>query len=148
MIEAGIELDLSPLIGLQKQIVRKIVRKAMNKASKIVRDKAKSNANSIANTGHLAKSFGVKVRTYKTTVVAIVGPRSKYVKELGVYTRGKRKGEARRYRPSAILHLLEKGSKRSKALPVLAPAMAETRSTYTNEVTNLIKLYIAQELNR
>jgi HK97 gp10 family phage protein len=129
-----------------------VLRKAQKEASKATYQAAKSNAQSVKKYGYSAKAVWIKQKTYKTTVVTIVGPRSKMVYEKGVYTRGKHKGEARRFRPSFYAHLLEKGSKRSKAKPYLKPALDSTQqqfiSTMSAEVAKLIAAELPQKYDR
>jgi HK97 gp10 family phage protein len=148
MIDGKFKIDLSPLDGLKSSISNKILRKAVTKASKVVRDAVKSNAQGIARYGYLAKSIGVKVKQYGDTAVAIVGPRSKWVKERGIKTKGKHKGEPRRFKPSLIAKLVEKGTKHSAAHPFLAPALASTKEHYFQLASESIKQSIADQLSK
>lgn len=150
MLKAQLTIDTTPLDGLRKTLVSKILRKAVTEASKIVRQTVTSNAQAIKRFGFLAKSIGVKVKTYSEskTAVAIVGPRSKFVKTRGVYTRGKKKGEARFIRPSFYAHLVENPTKRSKAKPFLKPAFDSTKDQYLNSLAAAIERGISTQLGK
>jgi HK97 gp10 family phage protein len=134
MITAKLYIDISPLEGLRKTLVSKILRKAVTEASKIVKQTVASNASSIKRFGFLAKSIGVKIKTYseKKSAVAIVGPRSKWFKEIA----------GRKYR-----HLLEGGTKRSRQKPFLKPAFDSTKDQYLTTLANAIERGIATQLN-
>jgi HK97 gp10 family phage protein len=139
MITAKLYIDISPLEGLRKTLVSKILRKAVTEASKIVKQTVASNASSIKRFGFLAKSIGVKIKTYseKKSAVAIVGPRSKWFKEIA----------GRKYRPSYYAHLLEGGTKRSRQKPFLKPAFDSTKDQYLTTLANAIERGIATQLN-
>jgi len=85
-------VDLAPLEGLKKALVNRIMRKAMRESAKPLLQAAQGNARSHKRTGHMARSIKLKLKTYKTGVVAIVGPRSDYKIALGTITRGPPQG--------------------------------------------------------
>lgn len=138
MIKGKMVLDLSPLDGMKKSVVSKLLRQSQTEASKIVRTAVKNNAAGLARYGFLAKSIGSKIKTYQSVAVAIVGPRSKWTKERGHYTRGKKKGNPRIFRPSAYAHLLEGGAKHTKAKHFLSDALTSTQSAYFDALTNAV----------
>lgn len=148
MIDAKVEIDVSPLQGLRKTLVSKILRKATTQAARIVREAVKNNADAVKRLGFLAKSIGIKVKVYSANkiAVAVVGPRSQWTKTNGTYTRGKKKGESRVIRPSNYLHLIEKATKRSKARPVLRPALDSTQSQFLDTLAQLIAEGISAQL--
>lgn len=119
MITATFQLDLKPLEDLQRKLARQIVYKAIKKVAREAKDRMQPPT----RYGYLKKSLWVKMKRYRGTVVAVIGPRSKYVVQLGTVTRGPHKGQARRAVPSFYAHLVEGGSKRSKATPFLKPAL-------------------------
>lgn len=146
VIQGEIKVDLSPLEGLSRTLVGKILRKATREAAKIVKEAVKAGADAAKLYGFLAKSISVKIKTYKGTAVAVVGPRSKFVKTQGTYTRGKRKGEPKVVRPSYYAHLVERGSKRSRAHPFLKPALDNTTDQYMTVLANAIERGISEQL--
>lgn len=107
MISGTVTLDLSGLNAVKKNMNR-IVRTAVRKNSKTVVNAFKGNLASHKRTGGAYKACGSKIRTYKGAVVLIVGAKSSFQMSLGTRVRGKHKGEAIIYRPSKILHILEK----------------------------------------
>ncbi len=145
-MKATIQLDLTPLENLKQTLVGKILRKATRKAAKIVKDAVKGNAEAVRRFGFLAKSIGVKIKVYGKTAVAIVGPKSDFKREKGVRKRGKNKGKPIVHIPSKYEHLIEKGTKRSKAKPVLMPALDSTEKQYLELLTQLIAEGIAEQL--
>ncbi len=146
MMKAEIKIDLSPLEGLKKSLVNKILRKAVTEASRTVRTAVKSNAEAAGRYGYLSKSIGIKVKIYKDIAVAVVGPRTKYVKTKGAYKKGKKKGEPKVYKPSKYAHFLEKGTTRSKAKPFLKPALESTQDEYLTTLALAIERGIAAQL--
>jgi HK97 gp10 family phage protein len=149
MFVARLEWDADPqkvLADLTRGLRNKILRGAVKEASKDIKDRVKANAQTVRRTGSLARSIGVKVRSYENTVVAVVGPRSqaRYVK--GTYTKGKNKGRPITVWPVLYLHLLEKGTKRSGAKPILGPALQGGRQSYLDTVAKLISEGIADTL--
>ena len=128
--------------------MNKILRKAVTEASRIVKTAVKGNADATQRFGFLAKSIGVKVKTYKGVAVAVVGPRSKWSKTKGVYVKGKHKGEAKMFKPSKYAHLIEKGTKRSQAHPFLKPALDSTGDQYLNMLSAAIERQIALQLQK
>lgn len=147
MLSAKFALDLKPLEGLKKSLTNKIVRQAMREASKPMLKEVKKNAATHKRTGFLQKVFKIKMRTYKTGIVAIVGPATtKFT--LGTRVRGKRKGQPRVYRPSSIVHLFEKGTKRMVASPIMKTALASKQTAYFSELTAILKRKIQEELTK
>lgn len=120
MIKATFKLDLRPLHDLEKKLVKQIIRKAIRKVAKEVKDRIQVPK---PRTGYMQKSFGIKVKTYKGTVIAVIGPKSAYRVDLGTISRGPNKGQVRRYAPSHIVHLVERGGKRIAAKPFMLPAL-------------------------
>jgi hypothetical protein len=109
-----------------KKNFRKAVLIGSNRAAKPTRGQVSESALRIARYGHLAKSIGTKSRIYPSgNYAAAIGPKMSFVRSLGVWTRGKRKGQKKRSVPYKYAHLVEKGTKRSKARPFLGTAAAE-----------------------
>ena len=146
MISGQLKVDLTPLDGLRRSLVTKIMRKATTEAVRVVRTAIKSNAQAVRRYGFLAKSIGIKVKMYNGVAVGIVGPRTKYVKARGSFARGEHKGQPRVARPSKYLHLIERGTKRSKARPILGPALDATKSQWVEVLSHALERGIAAEL--
>lgn len=79
----------------------------------------------------LKKSIGQKVKTYKSgVVVGIVGPRKGFRAEIGKRVRKGKKsnvGDPIYADPVNYAHLVELGTKHSKAQPFLRPALEESK---------------------
>ncbi len=148
MYKVEIKIDVAPLEGLKQSLVNKILKKAITVASRVVRDKLQGNAEEIARLGYLAKSIGIKIRIYKGAAVAIVGPRSKWKRDNGTYTKGKNKGKPRTIKPSYYMHLVEKGSKRSKANPIEQQALSSTEEQFYTALSDAIRQGISDQLNK
>jgi HK97 gp10 family phage protein len=127
----GVTQTLNAFALLGNRIRKKGVRRAVTKTSRSISKIAKSNAP--RETGLLKKSIGQKVKTYPSgNVVGIIGPRYGFRRavKVKISKRGKRslrlgkKGEeGKRYRnPVNYAHLVELGTKRSRAKPFLKPA--------------------------
>lgn len=148
MIGGTFIVDLSPLNNLKKNLVNKILKKATTVGGRVVRDAVKQNAQSIQKFGFLAKSIGIKVKIYGSNAVALVGPRSKWVREKGIRTRGEHKGQAIRFRPSYTAKLVEQGTRRSAARPWLKPALSSTAENYLQVAAEAVKQGIEQQLKK
>ncbi len=77
--------------------------------------------------GQLKKSLGSKVKSYSRTKtsVAIIGPRTGFRKQIGVYVKGGKKhhaGEPIIIDPVKYAHLVEKGTKTQAPQDFLGPA--------------------------
>jgi HK97 gp10 family phage protein len=104
------------LAAIDRKLAKKLLRKAVLTGGRIVRDEAKSLVP--IRTGTLRKSIGAKVKSYpsRRVVVAIVGPRRGFRKDIeGVGT----------VDPVNYAHLVEFGSRRSQAKPFMRPAWDE-----------------------
>ncbi len=96
------------------------------------------------------KAIGSSVKTYRRSgiIFAAVGVRNDFVEDRGTYTRGRRRGQARRHRPSNIVHLIENGfyNKRLKRFipgrPFLAPALVGHESQVLNAMARKLQVDI------
>ncbi len=132
----GLEQVLSRLRHVGNKAATKVVRDAVSGESKAVLAGAKAAVR--VDTGTLKRALGRKVKSYpkSSAAVAIVGPRSAFkVKKTrvdGKVVRAKvatgfgrqvsRGGREQFAWPSKYSHLVEKGTRRSRAFPFLAPA--------------------------
>ena len=132
----GVTIKLSELA---KAVAKKILRRAMLAGTKAPYKQMKANAKSVADTGLLAKSIGRKVKVYRGSgvVVGVIGPqagfrriverpkkgsrRAKFIKETLGIKYGKGTGRII-MDPNNYAHLVELGSRRSRAHPFMRPA--------------------------
>lgn len=117
-----------------KRVTFKRVRVEVGGKKKVVRSYAKRfqlavttsgvTTNLSYSGGQLKNSIGWKVNFYRKSkvAVAIVGPRDGFREQIGVVTRGKNKGKPVFVNPSKYAHLVELGTRGSKAKPFLQPA--------------------------
>ena len=133
---------------LTKGLKNKAIRIAMNKAAGRVKDAVCSNAPN--RYGYLSKSMRIKVKNYKdkSIWVAIVGPKSDFVKAKGKRTRGPLKGTAINHRPSLYARLVERGTRHAGAKPYLAPALASTWGAFQDTLCAKLAEQVAQLLPR
>ncbi|VTR95240.1 : HK97-gp10_like [Gemmata massiliana] len=131
MIGARTELDLTPIDGLNQSGIRRATRIGLNRAASPVKASVEAHATAVKRFGYLAKSIRIRLRLYPADrFVAVVGPASKFTRTKGVYKRGKRKGEKRLFKPSKYAHLVERGTRHSKAKPWLKPAHDATAARF------------------
>ena len=144
------------LDNLKSAVKRRVLRKAMGKAARAMRKALKAaspvrksrGVNAIPG-GTLKQSIDYKVYTPKRqdVSVGVIGAKSsvkkriqgvrlkfKVGREAGVFTRGKRKGETRYIIPSKYFHLVNRGTKRSRALQFADKVMA---ATWPNVAANM-----------
>lgn len=148
-VATRVELDMSPAEGLRKGGIRKAMKIGMNRAAAPVKASVVSHAEAIRRYGFLAKSIRIKLRAYPADrFVAVIGPASKFKAGRGKFKKGKRVGQPRKFVPSKYAHLVERGTKTSRAHPFLAPAHAATSGTFLRTVGVEIGREIEQELAR
>jgi HK97 gp10 family phage protein len=151
MIDAKIRFVSDPVKvadNLKTSLKKRGMKRAVKQAVQPVLAAVKSEAQTVQRYGFLQKSIGLKVVAYPNGAAGIVGPRSKSSYTKGSYTRGKRKGEGRKFQPSKYAHLVEKGTKRSRARPFLQPALDRTKAGYMATVGTLIQQEIDKELSK
>lgn len=148
-MEARIQFTIDPLKEaekLSKGLRNKAIRIAMNKAAGKVKSAVQSNAP--VRLGILQKSIRIKVKQYRAgnVWVAVVGARSEK-KRKGKYKRGPKKGQPKIHNPARYGHLVERGTKRSKARPFLKPALKQTAKAYIDTLTQSIREQVRQLLS-
>lgn len=150
MIKVQYDLNLTPAERLKAYGIRKAIRIAANRASAKVKASVVGHAGDIQLTGATAKSIRIKVKVYPNErFVSVVGTGSKFKRKgRKKITRGPHKGQKRTIQPSKYAHLVEKGTKRSKAKPWLKPAHAESADRYIDDVRREVAAEIAAELER
>lgn len=144
------------LESLEVKIRKDILRKAVSKAAIPVRREVKAASpirqGSLVPGGSLKASIGQRVRKGRidTVALAVIGPRSSYVRHAGTFSRGKNVGKPRVIRPSKYSFLVEKGHagpKPAAAHPFLLPAatrlapqtIALMRATIGEEIKKVLK---------
>ncbi len=142
-IKAKID-GLAPLLRRLENVKRgtrnKILRPAVTKAARIVNNAAKTavkpgkTGRQKTRNGILKKSLGVKIASYETTVIGVIGPRKGFKTQVGVRTRGGTKsnvGDPIYEDPANIAHLVEYGHggpHPAPPHPFMRPAWENSRS--------------------
>ncbi len=132
----GLDTVRTALQSLPKKLGRKLERKGVGEATKLLLRTAKAQAPTRASIsknmhykgGLLRKSMGRKVKTYRNSgrIVGIVGARKDgFREEIGIRIRGKSKGQGFYANPTKYLHLIELGTRRSKATHFLERSLQE-----------------------
>jgi HK97 gp10 family phage protein len=160
----GLKDLLKKVDDLDKRMRGSILRKAVGAGGKILTKSMKQNlkafkANaktlgkgwSMGDTGLTKKSIGSKVKLYRRSgvAVAIAGPRTGFKKQIGTVTRGKSKGKPKFRNPTAIAHLIEKGTKERvgktgkhsgamSAFPFVRPAVMRSRSAVRDKMVQVL----------
>lgn len=129
----GLKPLFDRLDGLAAKVRRKILRDAISEGSKIITKAAKAGAP--VQTRLLRNSLGRKIKTYRNSgiVVAIIGPRVGFRKEV---LRGKRRVLSN---PTKYAHLVELGTKRMSARPFLRPAFARNSAAIMRAMAGIIE---------
>jgi HK97 gp10 family phage protein len=143
MNSAHIDIDLRGLATVKKQVA-KVIRQSVRRNAKTIAAAVKANVSQISRTGAMQKSISVRVKNYRGTVVAIVGPRSNFQQILGIRKRGKRIGQEIVYRPSFIWHIVESGGKYVRAHHMMQDALDQTMAGVADSITVDVKNGIAQ----
>ncbi len=135
----GLTSLLRKFEDVSKSLQKKYLRKGVNAANKKVKWSAKAACP--RKSGLLAKSLGDKVKTYKSaTVVGIVGVRKGFRKEVGARKDGKPIFED----PAKIIHLVELGTKHSRAAHFLESAMNNNHAAVRDEIAGALQACLAQ----
>ena len=150
MIDVTVRATVDPVKlakDLKDSVRKKSLRKALRPAADPTLQAAKSNTAQARRFGYLKRSLTKKVKVPRSgNGYAVVGPRSKAVYVRGVVTRGKRKGEPRRFRPSFYMHLVNKGSRRSRAYHNLDNAVRSGGPQFSMILAARLKQEITSEL--
>jgi len=142
-------VDLTPGEELARKGLRRATRIGVSRAASPVKGSVVSHANAVRRYGYLAKSIRIRLQSYPSDrFVAVVGPKMNYFRTKGKYKRGKKKGQPRRHRPAYYAHLVERGTKRSRAKPWLAPAHAESAGRFIDDARREVAKEIERELDR
>jgi len=114
------------LKDLKGRVAGSIQRKAITAGCREVQKLMKALARK-GDTGALKQSIGTKVKIFRTsrTAVGIVGPRTKFEKTKQL---GKLKQRTIFRRPSKYAHLVDRGTRRSRAFPFVNPSVQATKA--------------------
>lgn len=136
MIRARFDIDLSPADGLVRGGgLRLAARIGVSRAASPVKASVVGHALGVRRFGFLAKSIRVRLRSYPADRwVSVIGPGTGYVRSLGRNKKGRFKGAAKLAKPSKYAHLVEKGTRHSRAKPWLKPAYDESAPRFLARV--------------
>jgi len=142
LITGGVAFDLGPLEELASpKTLRTALKMAMNKAGGVVKGEIQSSAPS--RYGYLGKSIRVKSIVYEGgRAIAVVGASRKYQGSKGKFTRGKRKGEGRKFIPGNYAHLVELGHggpHPATPHPFLVPSYQRSKNAAVQAVSESIQ---------
>lgn len=114
----GLDQLMARLKWIPQKMRKKVLRKAVGKAASIiskeikrstpVRDRKRVSAN-ITPVKLLRKSIAQKLKAYPQFLIAVIGPRKGFRRQIGVRVRGKSAGQAIYEDPANIAHLVELG---------------------------------------
>jgi HK97 gp10 family phage protein len=139
----GVDPLLAAFKDLKESIRKRILRKAMAQGAEIYVEAVKARApvaKESAVPGLYQRSIGTVGKSKKGILTFLIGPRRGFKVQIGVSSRGKRKGKPMYQTPTKIAHLLEFGTSRSKPKPHLRPAL--------DEVTPHVERAVVDELRR
>ncbi len=123
----------------------KVIRQAVSFSMTPVSKAAKTNLRPGHgfDTGLLKKSIGKKTKTYKgVTFIAVVGPRKGFKKEVEV------NGTLVTRNPSKYAHLVEFGTRHSRAFPFLRPALLENKATVESRLRQRLSHGLVREAKK
>lgn len=152
-VEGGKEL-IAALDRLEKNVAKKALRKGVTKGAQALAKDAKSRAPT--RTKIMKKAIGSKIKVYGSGIVdAVVGPRRGFKKDKQtkkrVMTRfarivGKKKnGKVIYQNPTKYTHLVEFGTKHSRAQPFLRPALEAAKATFIPTVAKEVQAFVSEE---
>lgn len=140
--------------GIRKRVVVKATRSGGKVALRIARVlvpvEDATDSLSRARRGLLRKSMGIRIAVYKQSgvVLAVIGPRRGFKRAIGIRTRGKHKGLPVFADPAKYAHLVEYGTRRSRARPFMRPALAAARGPAIEAMIRVIRDGVIEELGR
>lgn len=141
-VDVKVEVDglsdvLKVINDVEQGIRNRVLRKAFRAYGKQIIKPAKAAAP--RRSGTLKKSIGQKVATYKSgAVVLVVGPRRGVVGEY----------EGKKVVPSRTAHLVEFGTKRSRATPFMQRAAVAARSEGVRQFTTKVREELPKEVKK
>jgi HK97 gp10 family phage protein len=108
---------------------RHLVKAARDTAARVVRS---ARSKTPVDTGMLRQSLASRVLGFPGSgrVAAVIGPRPGFVLSVGTYKRGRKKGQAKFRDPAKYAHLVELGTRRTRAYHMLRDALAEQKGTF------------------
>lgn len=149
---AGIQDVMRELRAVEVKVQKRILKKALRAAGTPMLKTAKALCPVSTEPlnpwkGLLKKSLGIKFAKDKSggaDIALLIVPRYGFRRQAGVRTRGKKKGQPFFQDPSNIAHLVEYGTKHSKAKPFMRPAFDQNKS----KSMELFKRVVLEELEK
>src|SRR5262245_39467804 len=134
------DVDLTPAERLAAYGLRKAMRIAINRSARVLKSAMIAEANKHRRYGFLASSQRIKVKLYRNKYwLAMAGPGRGFKRVKGRYKRGKKKGQPRVSRPAKYAHLVDEGTSRAKAYPMVKPAERAAVPTFQRQVTDELR---------
>lgn len=152
-VEGGQEL-IAALDRLEKGVAKKALRKGVTKGAQALAKDAKSRVRT--KTKLLKKAIGSRVKVYGSGIVnAVIGPRRGFKTDKKtkkrVITRfarivgKKRNGKVIYQNPTKYSHLVEFGTRHSKAYPFLRPALEAAKATFIPTIAKEVQAFVSEE---
>lgn len=145
---------LKRLEVLPEKVRKKVLRQAVAGAARTVAKTAKANVKAVKETGLLGRSIGSKVKAYakgSKSTVGVVGPRKGF-REAVIRKRGKWKPAAPKPSgyadPTKYAHLVERGTRRSRAIWFLRDALQRNESAIVAKMSEIIEAGIQREASK
>jgi HK97 gp10 family phage protein len=145
----GLDVVLGVLVEMKRSLRNRIIRKAITKASQPIMKSMKALAP--RDSGLLRRSIGRRTKTTRRgEVVAVIGPRSKPSFKQQVRVGGKGKGKRMKggrlviRNPVRYAHLVEFGTRHSRAKPFMRPAFDANQ----RQARQMIEKIVWDELRR
>lgn len=122
----GLEDSIAALKAFKYGVRTRLLRKIVTAGSSTLLKASKARAPRLS--GLLRKSLGRKIKTYSPsgTVLAVIGPRSGFGKNVTFGPKGKKR--TRYQDPIYYANLVEYGTKTAPAKPFMRPAYDESRA--------------------
>lgn len=133
-LEGGKELE-KQLLRLDGKVRRKGIRQAARAGAKVVRQTARSLVPVVTGTLRKSLKTALRSRAAQGLALAVTGPDKKTQGEDG-------------RRPIKYAHLVEYGTKRTKAQPFLRPAFDSTVARQVKAVAAYLRTFIEREARK
>lgn len=151
MITGKWDIDMTPTEELIKALKSASgpIKQSVNRSLKPLRAAVISQAQGLKKRGHLAKSIGNRVKLYRSgNVAGIVGPKMKYLRKRGKYTRGKKQGQPRNIRPYLYAMIISSPKSGRRYRPWLKNAMASAGGVTVRQLRDDVRRQLQELLRR
>ncbi len=146
----GVEQLLKQLDAISSKLRKKTLRKAITQAARMVKDSAKARVPRRRKAdipkylnykgGQLRKSLAHKIKVYDGAVVGIVGARKGFRIQIGE----RKSGSPVFVNPVKYLHLVELGTRHSKASHFLREALRTNLQAVKTRITEAVEQAIKE----